>query len=427
MKLLIISYSYTPDLTPRAFRWSAVAAQLVQMGHEVHVLCAAAPGLSEPVDDGVTVYRVRDFLLNGSSRVTPGAGGASPSTQDMAGRLRALFRTAARSLWRAFYWPDFACGWVLPAAKVGRTLCASNGYDWVISVSHPFSGHVVGMLSMAKAPSARWLADIGDPFHLMKDPAPNNRRLYSWLNRVVESRVVVRADAISVTTDSTCQLYEQYFSFTAGKVEVIPPVLSLPASPAPSEWARDDTIRLVFVGTLYRNLRSPKYLLACMEALVEALPERQLELHFYGSINDCGEDFELFAERLESRLFIHGMVSRMQVLQAMVDSDILVNIGNDSEAQLASKVIEYMAIGKPILNLVSIQRDTSVDALAEYSAALSLVRDESGPSAATLKALCEFVQHPPLVDAHAAERVRLKYSPAHVAGLYATILEREAP
>lgn len=426
MKLLIISYSYTPDLTPRAFRWSAIAAQLVQLGHEVHVLCAAAPGTSEPVENGVQVYRVRDFLLNGSSRVTPGAGGGSSSTQDLAGRLRGRFRTVVRSLWRALYWPDFACGWVLPATKVGRTLCASNGYDWVISVSHPFSGHVVGMLSMAKAANARWLADIGDPFYLMEDPAPNNRLFYSWLNRVVESRIVLRADAVSVTTDSTCQLYEQNFSLPAGKVQVISPVLSLPASPAPSERARDDITRLVFVGTLYRNLRSPKYLLACMAALVEALPERQLELHFYGSINDCGEDFELFAERLGSRLFIHGMVSRVQVLQAMVDADILVNIGNDSEAQLASKVIEYMAVGKPILNLVSIQRDTSVEAFAGYSAALSLVRDESGPSAATLMALSEFVQTPPLVDAHVPERVRLKYSPAHVARLYATILEREA-
>jgi hypothetical protein len=50
----------------------------------------------------------------------------------------------------------------------------------------------------------------------------------------------------------------------------------------------------------------------------------------------------------------------------MKDVDVLVNIGNDSAAQLASKVIEYLALGKPVLNLVSIDRDASVAELADY-------------------------------------------------------------
>ena len=76
MKLLIVTYSYSPDLTPRAFRWSAVAAQLARRGHQVHVLCSGVSkeGISVEPDNVVQVFRVKDWLLNASARVAPDAG-----------------------------------------------------------------------------------------------------------------------------------------------------------------------------------------------------------------------------------------------------------------------------------------------------------------------------------------------------------------
>lgn len=423
MKLLLITYSYTPDLTPRAFRWSAVAAHLARRGHQVHVLCAAAPSGAVSESDGVSVYRVRDWLLNASARVTPGAstsGTISPSTSSTS--PRGLLRKAVRTIWRAVYWPDFACGWVIPATRVARALCQANHYDWIISSSHPFTGHVVGLLARSSSPESSWLVDISDPYSDMKEPSPNNRRIYGWLNRAVEGRVVACADAMSVTTDSTRQLYEASFPRSVGKVRVVPPLLSLPEFPSPSRRGGDPVLRLVFVGTLYRKLRSPKYLLACVSALRQALQDRPLELHFYGTINDCSDDFSSCPEAIKSIVFVHGLISRERVVQAMIDSDVLVNIGNDSEAQLASKVVEYMATGKPILNLVSIARDASITALADYPAKLTIMRSGEAPSAEMVEALRSFVLHPIPVDQEFVEIVRHRYSEEHVAGLYEAIL-----
>lgn len=427
MKILVVSYSYTPALTPRAFRWSAVAAQLARRGHDVHVLCAAA-GPAGCDADGVVVYRVRDWLLDGAARVTVKAASVRPTgAPARINMLRAVFRKAFRVVWRALYWPDYACGWVIPATRAARALCAANNYDWIVSVSHPFTGHLVGLLTKARAPDLRWFVDIGDPFYLMKEPSPNNRHLYAWISRAIESRVVAGADVISVTTEPTRRLYEANFPLPAGKVQVVPPLLSLPESPPPSPRADGGPIRLVFVGTLYRNLRSPKFLLACFTALITALPERRMELHFYGAINDCAENLTSFPESLKSALFVHGMVGRTEVHQAMVDADVLVNIGNDSKSQLASKVIEYMAVGKPILNLVGIADDASVAALADYPAALTILRANDIPSVAVVDALRAFVLHPPGVSPDCVEAVRRHYSTAHVAGLYAAMLETEEP
>lgn len=423
MKLLIITYSYTPDLTPRAFRLSAVAAYLARRGHQVHVLCAAAPGAAVEETNGVTVYRVRDWLLDASARVAPGARTSrSASTGKGSVSLRGVLRKAVRAIWRAVYWPDFACGWVIPAARVARALCRTNHYDWIISSSHPFTGHVIGMLARVRLPKTRWLVDISDPYSDMKEPSPNNRRIYAWLNRAVEGGVLARADAISVTTDSTHYMYETSFPCSTGKVRVVPPLLSLPGFPQPAKRDSDRALRLVFVGTLYRKLRSPKYLLACVSALSEVVTERPLELHFYGTINDCSDDFVSCSEAIKSIVFVHGLVSRETVIQAMIDSDVLVNIGNDSEAQLASKVVEYMATGKPILNVVSIARDASITALADYPAKLTIMRSGEAPPAEVVEALRSFVLHPLPVDQKFVDIVRHRYSKEYVAGQYESIL-----
>lgn len=421
MKLLLITYSYTPDLTPRAFRWSAVVGELVARGHEVHVLCASpVPGREEA--PGPVIHRVKDWLLNGSKRVTAGASATNvPVRGAVVTMARKLVRQCVRMVWRGLYWPDHACGWVIPALRKARTLDAEIGFDWIISSSHPFSGHLVGLLLKKKAPNARWLVDISDPFALMKEPSPYNRILYGWLSNWMEGRVVVCADAISVTTESTRKLYIDHFRLDARFVTVIPPLLSLPDAPAPTQRS-DRTLRIVFVGTLYRRLRSPTFLLACAATLKQAYPDIPLEVHFYGALNDCGDQLAPYTNLADPFVFAHGMVDRVAVLQAMVDADVLVNIGNDSEAQLASKVVEYMAVGRPILNIISIDKDTSVAALVDYSSVLTIRRTEGNPSVDLIERLHRFLTDLPVVDAQIPRIVRERYSPASITRQYEQLL-----
>lgn len=425
MRLLIITYSYPPDLTPRAFRWSAVAMQLIARGHEVHVLCASAPGV-DAAWDGVIVHRVSDRLLKGAGRIVGGSTTVRPAGGARLARLRGWLTQAVRVIWRFLYWPDFACGWVLPASKAARALQAAQHFDWVISSSHPFTGHFVALIAKRKSLPARWLVDISDPYCLMPEPSPYNRVLYGALSRWVEGAVVARADAISVTTGATADLYENVFPGFRRKTRVIGPLLSLPAFP-PRSRRSDGILRLVYIGTLYRNLRSPAYLLECFAAIRAAYPDRPMNLHFYGSVNDCAAILGSLPEVVSQCVVVHGLVSRTSVLQAMVDADVLVNIGNHSEAQLASKVVEYMAVGRPILNLVSIARDASVTALADYPAALTLHREpdwrQTGLRPETLRALTNFLFDLPAVSQMHAQAARMRYAPEQVALQYAEILE----
>ena len=420
MRLLIITYSYSPDLTPRAFRWKAIAEQLQMRGYEVHLLCASS-GLDE-AGNGVTVHRVPDRLLEGRTRSMPGgAERQRVNTYKAIHYFKKWLRQIARSLWRFFYWPDFACGWIFPAVKALRELGAKEQFDWIISSSHPFSGHLVALLGRHAEAKTRWLVDISDPYCLMNEPSPYNRLLYGWLSKRVEERVIANADVLSVTTDSTAEIYAAAFPGCQSRIRVIGPLMSLPAVP-PRVRQPDGVLRLVYVGTLYRQLRSPTFLLACAAALKRAYPDMTLEVHFYGALNDCGDQLAAYIGMTTPFVFAHGMVDRVAVQQAMVDADVLVNIGNDSEAQLASKVMEYMAVGRPILNIISIEKDASVAALADYPSVLTIRRIDEIPSVELVERLHRFLTDLPAVDSRIPSLVRERYSPANITRQYEQLL-----
>lgn len=430
LKLLVISYSYTPDLTPRAFRWSKIAMLLAGRGHEIHVLCSGLTQLEDEnyANSGVSVYRVRDWLLNASSRVSPDSlssnSNISSNLNNKKITILVVLRKLVRAVWRAVFWPDYSCGWIVPALIAARKLCLKNKYDWIISVSHPFSGHVVGLVCVSTFSKSRWFVDISDPYSDMSDPSPNNFLLYSRLNKFVESRVIKLAEIVSVTTEQTKKLYESSFSINTSKVHVIPPLLSLPEIDH-IVYKRDErVIRFIYVGTLYKSLRSPIFVLKCINALCQSLSDMNIELHFYGALNDCREDFDFIDYAKNFKVITHGLVSRDHVTRSMAEADILINIGNNSETQLASKVIEYMVMAKPILNFISIEHDSSLSVLQNYSSILTIFRNDENFSAEIIESIKKFVLMPPSVDSTIVNSVRSQYSAVNVSKMYASFLEQ---
>jgi hypothetical protein len=66
------------------------------------------------------------------------------------------------------------------------------------------------------------------------------------------------------------------------------------------------------------------------------------------------------------------------------ESNILINICNDTFYQLPSKVVEYAASGKPVLNFSKSDRDSSVHFFEEYGNA-STINQANGYDAAIEK------------------------------------------
>ncbi|MDB5405517.1 MAG: hypothetical protein JWL84_429 [Rhodospirillales bacterium] len=424
MRLLIVSAIYAPDTSPRAYRWSAIAEAWASRGHSIDIVAAWKPGdARDETRNGVTVHRVggaierlRNLLGRSSHRAIEAAPAAVP-----AGRP-SLLRQIAHGLYAAtlkqLFWPDYAFHWYPAATAAALRLCRANRYDAMISVSHPFTAHLVGRAVKSRNPQLRWLVDIGDPFSLLDEIALNNRLLYGKLNRGAEQSILTRSDAIAVTVERCRRDYLSEFQIAPAKITVIPPLLSLPVAAAAEtlySFAAGGR-HLVFIGTLYRGLRDPGPLLALFAALRAGRPD--LQLHFFGAINDCEASFA----GIDDAVHLHGVVKRETVAAAMQAADILVNIGNSTAHQLPSKLVEYAAAAKPILNLAASDADSASHFLATYPAALTLRLRGAAPDAAAIAAALAFVTAPPAVDAAAVAGFLAPYRIERIAAGYETLI-----
>jgi hypothetical protein len=402
VKILVITHAYSPQVSPRSIRWSTIIEHLsAKYGAEIDVLTLLQPGsAADENKGGVHIHRVRSrFDTYGSAHVaTSGTNAAASSKLSLKAAILPLAKWIYRRTWQKLMWPDYACLWIPAAKKAALDLCARNSYDRMISVSHPFTSHVVGLAVKEKYPKLPWMVDIGDPFALLETPAPNNRALFDRRNHSVERRVLALANSVSVTTPATLEKYETIFPESKGKSRVIPPVYKRVTLPE-NAGAKTGAPKLVFVGTLYKTIRSPLPLLELFEQLTAKNPSLGCELHFYGGINDCGEVIVPFSEKFKGKLFVHGLVPLEKARAAMASSTAIVNLGNENAFQLPSKTVECLASGKPILNIVTSAEDSSIGVFAGHPALMNIQTRQIPADEHLVDELARFISSAPQVPA----------------------------
>ena len=421
-----MSYFFAPDTNARALRWGRVVEEWRRNGHEVVVITRPQPGSARTADfHGATVRHVGGRMggwLRAALGVKDAATGGRAGGRSRPGVLswaKGTARTIHSSTWRRIYWPDHAAAWIGPARRSANALIRDCTFDALITVSHPFSSHVVGLELKRTFPKLLWLADSGDPFSFLEEIPLNNLNLYRARNHRVEGRVVEHADVLSVTVESCRLAYGETFPQGAGKTVVIPPLVT--GSGFAAGGAANAPVNLVYVGTLYQRIRNPGYLLR----LLEAVPN--LTLDVYGDTNDCIEQFRALPAAVASRVTLHGTVPPLVARQAMAAAGTLVNIGNATRHQLPSKVFEYIATGRPILNLVGGDWDSSLPFLSRYRPCLSVTMSATGPSDRDSAAIVEWLQKVPPAEEGEVERLLSPNRASAVAQAYLDALSSVRP
>ena len=381
-------------------------------GHQVHVISAGSlDALSEEALNGVQVHRVGGAIsekLRGwfkretprSARENVKASIKEPISENKFSGLGSFVKVIHDLTWKKLYWPESNCVWFFPARAMALQLVEDISFDAVISTSTPYTGHLVGKTVKRASPDVPWIVDIGDPFSFGQPPW-NNMSLYQGLNHRSEAKILNLADSISVTVDSCKKAYGELFPDIEDKITVIPPLFSgTIASQQKNPETRKDR-RLVFTGSLYKEIRNPAYLLDVLAAIFERAPE--VKVHFYGHLNDCADLFEPHLRKSPKNVFVHGLVSREIALDALEKADILINIANRTRHQLPSKLVDYMASGKPIINIVSIVDDNSVSFLSSYPITATVMECPDGVKNDDVEKINEFIKKSTAVPKHTIE------------------------
>lgn len=254
-----------------------------------------------------------------------------------------------------------------------RELCLQNQYDWVVSVSYPFANHLAVLNAGLK--NIKIALYNLDPYwnHQTYDPAKAAKRAEE------EAAVYEKADHVFCTPEQLPDYQNERFDKVKNKITP----LNYPNFVKPQIERRSDLrfdpneTNLLYLGTIYGDIRKPDALFALFEQAVKGEP--RLHLYMIGKKFGAQADRYLveYSQKLGDRLSVCAPVPPDETADLMQQADILVNLGNAIHNQMPSKLLEYIAAGKPILN-ISIRRDcNTLPLMQRYPRAFQWFADDT--------------------------------------------------
>ena len=137
----------------------------------------------------------------------------------------------------------------------------------------------------------------------------------------------------------------------------------------------DDTILVVYAGLLSKDYRSPGRLIELVKEISKYI---NIECLFF-SRGDCEDQLRKAETDTDGVIRRMGYVSQDVLGKYMDRADFLLDIGNrlfGEDYSLPSKVIEYMATGKPIIHMNGVN-DSAIKYLEKYGNAINVSGDIS--------------------------------------------------
>ena len=277
--------------------------------------------------------------------------GAILSDQNDVARLSKYARFAAR---RCLV-PDSKIIWGTRACISPLVYKAAAASQVIVSTSPPESAHLLGAW-ISKVVSVPHLIDLRDGW--LDEPLRGElkaRSVRRSIERVMESRVLSRAEAITVTSPEWKRALVERYPNLEAKVHVIPNVVpgrlvsktpSVSVPPIP---------RLIYAGRLgaSHGARDARFILGPLE--IEAQNAgRPFEVVFMGSFSrEEGLQLQAFGGRIAARgwrIRVLAAGTYEQALSEISRSDGMLLL-SASKSAIPSKLFDYVATRKPILAL----------------------------------------------------------------------------
>ncbi|NNE08909.1 MAG: glycosyltransferase [Gemmatimonadetes bacterium] len=376
-QLLLIAYNFPPLTTSGMYRAYQFAKYLPRHGWRPLVVSVDPASLQHtgPLDAAplasmngqIVVSQARAFepmaslarlraRLSGARRPSDASGdaadpGGAPGNDRGPGSGGASWKDWLTD-WISL--PDRQSGWIWPAYRAGMRLVREETVDAIVSTSPPPSGHLAALL-LSRRTGLPWIADfrdpwIGNPYHNVRssrflDPAD------AWMER----RVVRGARRVIANTEELRLRFVDRYPALASRFVTISNGFDGEEIMPRSSRASNEPFRIIHAGTLYGQ-RDPTPIVRALERMCDRgdLEPGEFELVLLGSAAGRSDTVaSLLRSPLASRIRVEPQVGRAEALQQLADSDLLLLIQVGTTLQVPRKLFEYLAIGKPMLALVT--------------------------------------------------------------------------
>lgn len=233
-----------------------------------------------------------------------------------------------------------------------KKLFLMNSYDYVISISAPF----YQTFRLYKELKTKGFVYYQlDPFGIHE----SNSKIKTFFNQIIETRLIKG----SYLTITTFPLYQEYLTNKKYKKyshKLLP--LNFPnfdINNYKSSTKSNNSIVINYFGSIDDSYRNPK---SIMEFILSSKLNPTINL--FGNISSsiiCN-----LKEKYSDRINIMGAIPFEEASKKMNENSFLLNINNSIKNQYASKLIDYISTGNPIINVVKHKNDITPKMLDQY-------------------------------------------------------------
>jgi len=330
-RILIVSNSYHPEISPRAFRTVELARELARRGDEVTVVLPNRERYREnPLPEaGVAV------LYGTGAAEKDGCGNVHRN-----GRIR---RFLPRFLQKAIlYFFNHEYFFKYDKGLYERLRSLDEKFDAVISISYPAAIHRAVYEAMRKNHAlgdAVKIAEYSDP-PFRSEMVPRvfpfyYCRLRQW-GRVFDWTVVPVAEAVNC--------YTPYIDVE--KIKVIPQGFDMTAIKRVG-YKPHAKPTFAYAGRFYENIRDPRFFFDFLKGVQS---DFSLDLYL-NHLDPYFQDMIAQAQKQsKGEITILDPLPREELLEKLSGYDFLVNFENVTSGALPSKLIDYALTGRPVFS-----------------------------------------------------------------------------
>lgn len=360
--VLLVAYYYPPLGGIGSQRSQKFARYLGEYGWRPIVMAPETgsyyldPSLDDLTARGVEVIRTRALDLSSIfkkliRRKASDIVGMTGRSQMQRMETNSVLKMMKKIVHTWVYIPDGQIGWLPYAVRAGRRAINEHKVDAIYSTSFPVTSHLIAY-KLKCATNKPWVADFRDLWtaHHYADHSGGLRRR---IDRMIESRILEKADAILTVSDGFAETLRALAP--TKRIEVIrngfdSEEFAKTQRQEPSKWT------ITYVGSFYGGKQDPSTFLEALANLIEEnrIPREDVCFQVLGEPEPVIKDI-LASFNLTDVTTFTGVVPHSASLSYQVNSSLLLFILDSRHANpgvIPGKVYEYLGSGRPILGIV---------------------------------------------------------------------------
>lgn len=357
--VLILTSNFLPQPDANGININIISQDLMKKG--CNVVCVSYKNKNLPrheIINGIEIYRIKPSLY---SRILEYENKKELNIIISKIILTFKFIRKILLLFLLLNFPNFDILQSYKIYNLVNRILKTKHYDLILGVYKPFSN--ISALIKIKHQNPEILCGVYylDLINSIQKPAYMPLIIYKWLCKKADYKVFSIMDFSLVAKTGEILHNDKKFKFIKSKIYYIDfPTFQVYNDINYNTRCKDNNsneiINMIYAGTLDKQYRNPKYLLDILYEITKYGVIINLNIFGKGNCNDI-----LMLYNGSSRFIVNsvGYKESYIIREEMLKANFVINISNEFNNVVPSKIFELFSTGKPIINIVANKDDIS--------------------------------------------------------------------